>query len=104
MEGFFQAGSFFDETELKELLLRRYHSLDFIKDFSPEGFIEFVCLAQKKEKEDRIYQQWCAMLPTFSRWIEFGEFREMMTGENIDLRPADEIINEIKTLHGMEEF
>ena len=56
MERFFLIGCQIDEIELKELLLRRYHTLTFEMDFWE--FVEFVNLAletEKKEKAERLY-------------------------------------------------
>lgn len=99
MDYFFYAGSFFDAVELKELLLRRYHTLSFVDDMDIEEFVEFVKLAREKDMEDRLYQHWCAMLPQMAEYKAFGEFKDMMTGANLDLRPTSEIIKEIEELH-----
>lgn len=100
MEKFFQVCSFFDEEiEIKELLLRRYHTLSFINDMDVIEFAEFCGLAKKKEREERMYMQWCAMLPTLREYMTFEEFRDMQTGANIDTRPAAVIIAEIKEAH-----
>lgn len=102
MEKFFLCGSFFEGVELKELLLRRYHSLDFVNDMELMEFLEFIQLAREKDLEERLYQQWCAMLPEFAEYIVFEEFKDMMTGKKVDMRPAEEIMDEIKTLHAKE--
>lgn len=99
MEGFFYAGSFFDSVELKELLLRRYHSLSFINDMDITEFAEFVKFAKEKDREDRLFQQWCAMLPQMAEYKAFEDFRDILTGANLDLRPATVIIAEIEALH-----
>lgn len=62
-------------------------------------FAEFVKMAKEKDQEERIYQQWCAMLPTMNEYKSFGEFKDILTGANLDLRPADVIIAEIEELH-----
>lgn len=102
MEKFFLCGSFFEGVELKELLLRRYHSLDFVNDMELMEFLEFIQLAREKDLEERLYQQWCAMLPEFAEYIVFDEFKDMMTGKKVDMRPKEEIMEEIKTLHAKE--
>lgn len=101
-KSFFLCGSFFEGVELKELLLRRYHSLDFVNDMELMEFLEFIQLAREKDLEERLYQQWCAMLPEFAEYIVFEEFKDMMTGKKVDMRPAEEIMDEIKTLHAKE--
>ena len=107
MESFFSACSFFDGIELRELLLRRYHSLDFIDTLSISEFVEFVNLTRKKDREDKIYHQWCCRLPQFydSKFLDFEYYKSLLTGENIDTRSVDEIIKDIEETHskaGME--
>jgi hypothetical protein len=99
VEGFFYTCCQVDTIELKELLLRRYHSLDFIEEMELIEFVEFVNLARNKENEDKLWQQWCAMLPQFLEYKTFESFKDDMTGANIDMRPADVIIKEIEELH-----
>lgn len=102
MESFFFTCGQIDEIEIKELLLRRYHTLSFINDFTADELLKFIQLAAKKEMEDKIYQQWCAMLPALKEFKTFKEFYDMVTGANIDKRPAAQIIHEIKQLHDMK--
>lgn len=99
MESFFYAGSCLDAAQLRELLLRRYHTLDFMKDMDLWEFIELYNQARKKDQEERLYQQWCAMLPQFAEYMPFEEFYDDITGANIDRRPTETIIAEIKELH-----
>lgn len=99
MESFFLTASQFDEIELKELLLKRYHTLEFIKDMGLIEFILFVNKAREKEKEERLYQQWCAMLPQMNKYMSFVDFSDMLTGKNIDMRPAEDIIKDIEEAH-----
>lgn len=77
--------------------------MGFINGFDLHEFIRFVNLAREKELEEKLFQQWCAMLPIFKTFVPFSEFKDKLTGANIDLRPADEIIYEIKTLHNIAE-
>lgn len=102
MESFFLAGGSFDEIEIKELLLRRYHTLDFVEEFELLEFIEFINKAREKDLEDKLYMQWCAMLPQMNKYMPFKEFSDIMTGANIDTRPAEVIIKEIEDLHRKE--
>lgn len=73
--------------------------MSFINDFSLKEFCDFAILAIKKESEDRIERQWLAMLPNMVKYVRFEEFRDLVTGANIDLRPVDEIIAEIDAKH-----
>lgn len=81
------------------MLIRRYHSFDFIGTLEISEFTEFCIYAREKDIEDRLYIQWCAMLPQFAEYMGFGEFKEVMTGKNVDMRPAEVIIREIEELH-----
>ena len=99
MEGFFYIGCQIDGIEVKELLLRRYHSLEFINSFELKEFCDFLILAIKKENREKIERQWLAMLPRIPKYIPFDEFYDMATGQNIDWRPVDEIIAEIDAKH-----
>lgn len=82
--------------------MRRYHTLSFINDFTADDMLRFIQLASQREREERIYQQWCAMLPSLKEFKTFKEFYDIVTGANIDKRPAAQIIHEIKQLHEME--
>lgn len=99
MESFFLAGGTVDEIELKELLYRRYHTLEMVNTMEFMEFIDFVVFAKEKDSEEKIYMQWCAMLPSLNQYMSFSAFKEKLTGSNIDMRPAAEIISEIEALH-----
>lgn len=96
---FFYISCQIDEIEIKELLLRRYGRLDFLNEFGLKEFCDFIILAIKKEREERIERQWLAMLPKMYEFIPYERFREIMTGENIDWRPVEDIIAEIDAKH-----
>lgn len=82
-----------------ELLLRRYHTISFLEQMPVENFISFLNLAIKKELEDQLYLQWCAMLPQMGKYMTFSEFYDKLTGKNIDRRSTEDIIAEIEELH-----
>lgn len=97
MDLFFRVGCQINDTEIKELLLRRYHTLDFIKEMDIGEFCEFLILAITQDKKDRIYIQYTALLPLLiqaGKYKSFEEFYDEMTGNNIDWRPAEEILRE----------
>ena len=100
MEGFFLVCSQINPIELKEILLRKYGRYDFPEmDFNE--FIEFIVLAITKEKEDKIRGVYNALLPYYANmgiYMPFEEFYDKFTGANIDLRPADEILNEAEEI------
>lgn len=101
MEGFFSIGSQIDEIEIKELLLRRYHSLDFINTMKLDEFCDFLILAINNDKKDKVYLQYLALLPSFvqtNKYMSFDDFYDNYTGKNIDLRPAEEILKEAEEI------
>ena len=69
----------------------------------PDTFIEMIEIALEKEREERAHKQWSAMLPFMSlgmlEYISFEEYIEKLSGKNVDMRPASEIIAEIEELH-----
>lgn len=102
VENFFLIGCQIKEVELKELFLRKYHTLDFIKEMQVDEFIEFVSLAIENENKEKVERQYLALLPLLclrGKYMTFDKFYEQMTGANIDWRPADEIIQEIQEKH-----
>lgn len=93
--GFFLISCQINEIELKELLLRRYHSLCL--DMETEEFIEFVNLAIENEKKDKAEKLYLALIPTitkYKKFMTFEEFYSIVSGENWDFRPAEEILKE----------
>lgn len=99
MEGFFFTSSFYNGEELRELLLRRYHSTNFINEMNIIEFVDFMNVVREKEQEEQIFKQWCACMPPLNKYMGFDEFKEMMTGSYLDMRPTEEIITEIEELH-----
>lgn len=89
-----------------DLLLKRYGSLDYIMQMDIDDYFEISELAREKDFEDRMYQQWCELLPYMSlkmlEYISFDDYFNRVTGKNVDLRPAAEIIAEIEELHRKE--
>ena len=63
------------------------------------SFLDLISYAITKEKEDKLYQMWCGMLPKFQKFMAFEEFKEKMTGANIDTRSAEEIMADIEETH-----
>lgn len=104
MEKFFRkVGRLPSECELIDKLLKRYGNLEVVMTMDMDTFLELLRLILEKEKEERAYQQWCAMLPFMSlsmlEYVPFEEYADRLTGKNIDLRPREDIIREIEELH-----
>ena len=54
--------------------------------------------AQEREQEDRIFQQWVSQLPAMALTgvnVSFAEYKDRVTGANIDMRPTAEIEAEL---------
>lgn len=95
MEKFFLIGCQINEIELKELLYRRYHRIDFDMDFWE--FIEFVSLAIELDKKDKVEKLYLTLLPRLievDKFMTFDQFYDEVTGKNFDFRPAEEILRE----------
>ena len=60
--------------------------------------LELIRKALEQERDDRIFQQWTAQLPIMAytgKNISFAEYRDRVTGANIDRRSVAEIQKEI---------
>ena len=56
------------------------------------------CKAVEQERDERLFQQWTAQLPIMAytgKTISFAEYRDRVTGANIDRRSVAEIQREI---------
>lgn len=106
MEGFFYSCSFFDSEELRELLLRRYHQLDFIKDMELIEFIDFVKVARARDQKEWIHAEWCASYMGLKpEYRDFEAYYALRTGANIDTRSTEDIVREIEEAHkGVDEW
>lgn len=54
--------------------------------------------AREQERDERLYRQWVAQLPVMAMQgvsVSFAEYRDRMTGANIDTRPASVILAEL---------
>lgn len=55
-----------------------------------------------KNGEEKAFRQWIAILPVMwsgaAKFIEFDEFRDRLTGADIDTRPASEILAEVEEI------
>lgn len=63
--------------------------------------LALIVKAKEQERDDRIFQQWVAQLPTMAlagKPVSFSEYRDRVTGANIDRRPVAEIEAELDAL------
>lgn len=99
MDEFFQiSGEVSTHPQLEEMLLHRYgNGIEYIlrKPFTDGA--EFLIQAIKAQRDERLYLWWCAVVPnmTASNFMSFDEFRDRLTGANLDTRPAEEILAEV---------
>ena len=102
MEEFFYISIQIDEIKLKDLLLRRYHQIDFIKDMELGDLLELINLVLEEEKREEKRQEWLHLLPlmiTRDKYMAFNDYYDMATGKNIDMRPTEVILAEIDAAH-----
>lgn len=102
MEEFFYIGCQIDEVKLIDLLLRRYHSLEFMNKLSIDSFIRLVLEAIEGEAKERFREEWLALIPIMvlrGKYMSFNEYYDKVTGRNIDMRSAEEIMAEIDAAH-----
>ena len=95
MERFFLLGCQISEIELKELLLRKYHSLCI--DMPMDEYISFIKLAIENEKKDKAERLYLALVPKLieaNKFITFEKFYDEYSGKNYDFRPTQDILNE----------
>ena len=100
MEKFFLIGCQVNEIEIKELLLKRYGRFDF-PEMEFEEFIEFIVLAINKDKENKVREEYLALLPLLAfrgKYMTFDKFYEKMTGADIDWRSSEEILKEAEEI------
>lgn len=79
-------------------MLHRYHNIEFILQLDPETFLSLVKKAREQDREERIFQQWVAQLPMMSFAgvsVSFADYKDRVTGANIDRRPTAEILADL---------
>ena len=80
------------------MLLHRYHNIEFILQLDVDTGLALIRKAREQAQEDRIFQQWVAQLPmmAFSGVsVSFADYRDRVTGANIDRRSTAEIMAEM---------
>lgn len=81
-----------------DLLLHRYHDIDYVMSLDLETALRLIIKAKEEERDERIFRQWVAQLPLMAMSgepISFEDYRDRVTGANIDLRPTAEIMAEL---------
>lgn len=81
------------------MLLHRYHNIEFILQLDADTGAPLILEALEKEREERIFQQWTAQLPIMAysgKYVSFADYKDRVTGANIDRRPTAEILAELE--------
>lgn len=97
MESFFYEACKIDKGAAEELILRRYSDINYILRMPADEFISFYKLAKEKEREERIFLQWALQLPLMTKdtFTSFEDYKDKVTGKNIDTRSTEEMLNDI---------
>lgn len=80
------------------MLLHRYHNIEFILQLDADTSLGLIRKAREKDQEDRIFQQWVAQLPMMAftgTVVSFADYKDRVTGANIDRRPTAEIMADL---------
>lgn len=106
MGRFFQESQGFKYEAVIDLFLHRYNGSDYLLSMPYKDCAVMLRYGQDQERESRIFAQWVMHLPHMSfkeiQYISFEEYRDKVTGKNIDLRSNEDIIREIEQLHGIK--
>ena len=78
-------------------MLHRYHNIDYILQLDADTGCALILKALEQERDDRIFQQWVVQLPLMSKenFVSFADYKDKVTGANIDRRPVAEIMAEL---------
>lgn len=80
------------------MLLHRYHNIEFILQLDGDTGLDLIQKARDNARDERIFQQWVAQLPmmAFSGvTVSFADYRDRVTGANIDRRTTAEIMADL---------
>lgn len=95
MENGFFIGCQVGDIELKEILLRRYHTINI--PLNTSDFIEFVGYvleSERKEKAEGLYLALIPLLAQNGKFMTFEKFYDEISGKNWDFRSAEDILKE----------
>lgn len=60
--------------------------------------LQVIRKAEDNQRDERIFQQWVAQLPFMGladAFVPYAEYRDQVSGQNLDLRPTAEIMAEL---------
>lgn len=103
MEGFFSLARCRSEAELIDLIAERYGwTIEQIMEIDAKQFVDLTLLAVNERTKKRAFSEWLAVSPfMYMEWLKFVPFEEFLkrvTGQNIDLRPDEEILAEAQAI------
>lgn len=79
-------------------MLHRYHNIEYVLQTDALTGLSLILKAKEQERDDRLFQQWVAQLPMMAfagKPVSFADYKDRVTGANIDLRPVAEIEAEL---------
>ncbi len=79
------------------MLLHRYHNIDYILQLDADTGCALILKAMEQERDDRLFQQWVVQLPLMGQenFVSFADYKDRVTGANIDRRSTAEILAEL---------
>jgi hypothetical protein len=82
---------------LDDLLLHRYSNIEYVYRQPIGRAVKLVLTAIEEERKIMLYQQWLMLLTkmTDESFVSFEDFYEKAKPKQIDMRPKEEIMNEI---------
>lgn len=100
MENFFYNGCSIDEIEIEELLLFRYHNLDYIMNQDVVHGINIINRAIQERDKDKLWQQWLVMYPYMDEenFISFEDFYDSMRIDNTMHKSKGELLAEAEEI------
>lgn len=79
-------------------MLHRYHNIEYVLQTDIDLGLALIDKAVEKDRDERLFQQWTAQLPIMALTGEvegFADYKNRVTGANIDRRPAAAINREL---------
>jgi hypothetical protein len=81
-----------------DLLLSRYHNIDFVMHMDLYEGMDLYNKAREKRQEERLYHAWVSLYPHFSKdnFISWDDYRDRQNQVRLPVskKPADELLAE----------
>lgn len=81
-----------------DLLLSRYHNIDFVMRLDLVDGLELYAKAREKRRDDRLYQAWVSLYPHFGKdnFVSWENYRDRHTTVQIPVvkKSVEELIAE----------